>query len=247
MSFLQTRQLSVAMGSKMLFEKLSVTFNPGEIWGIFGPNGSGKTTLLHALAGLLSPTDGHVILDESPVLLIKPKERAKKIGLLFQEVVFPFPITALEAVLVGRYPHSTHWFRAGETDIQIAQKALKKAQLTGFEDRFVSTLSGGEKQRLALATLLAQEPSIYLLDEPTNHLDIEQKSNVLNELKRLAKKENKTVILSLHDIPMIKHYCDRLIVLEKSLKCHVGRVDELLTKERLTTIFSETDFDLYGV
>lgn len=239
MAFLLAQQLSITLGEKQLFEKLNVDFKPGEVWGVFGHNGAGKTTLLHTLAGLFHPTEGDVFLDEQLVQSIKPKKRAQKIGLLFQDAVFPFPISVLEAVLVGRHPYSMHWFKNSETDIQIARKALKKTQLENLENRFVSTLSGGEKQRLAFATLLAQDPDIYLLDEPTNHLDIEQKVSVLNQLKALAKVENKTIIMVSHDISMMKYYCNHLIVLKKTKEHLVGKASELLTKEKLQTIFSE--------
>lgn len=248
MSLLQTKNLSISLGRKNLFEQLDLTFKPGEIWGILGPNGAGKTTLLHILAGLQHSNTGTVFLNDHLIHQMKPKLRAQKIGLLFQNVVFPFPISVLEAVLVGRHPYSTHWFKDSKKDIDIARDILKKMRLLDFESRFVSTLSGGEKQRLALAALFAQEPDIYLLDEPTSSLDMAEKVYALNELKTLAKEKNKTIIMILHDIHLIRKYCDQLLILDGESPRHIsGKTTEILTKTQLKDFFPEDIFDFYGI
>lgn len=212
MTRLSTENLSVGIQEKCFVHRLSMTFNPGEIWGIFGPNGAGKTTLLHTLAGLLKPQSGAIMIDSTPIQNIKPKERAKKIGVLFQDIDFPFPSTVLESAMIGRFPYQSQSFYHLTEDQEIALEALASMNLTHFLHRNVQTLSGGEKRRLAIATLLTQDPQILMLDEPTNHLDIEHQVQLLKQLKTFAKHKNKTIIMILHNLSHLAHYCDKTLV-----------------------------------
>ncbi|MFH1334020.1 MAG: ABC transporter ATP-binding protein, partial [Pseudomonadota bacterium] len=180
-------QISLSMQEIPLIQQLSFTCQPGEIWGILGPNGIGKTTLLHVLAGLKKPTSGRVFIAGKNILHMRPKERAQKIGLLPQQIYFPFPSTVLETAMTGRYPYSSNWFSENPEDIKIATQALELVGLHHLKQRPVSQLSGGEQRRLTLATLFAQNPDIYLLDEPTTYLDLQQRMHVLSILKKLAK------------------------------------------------------------
>jgi len=215
MSILCANNLTLQLGNKNLFSHLDIQFAPGEIWGILGPNGSGKTTLLHALSGLHKPYDGHVSFQNKNLHALPLKTRAQHIGLLFQDSEYPFPSSVLETTMIGRHPFDGSWFKKySSRDLQLAKDALKKVDLLNLQHHDVNTLSGGEKRRLAIATLLTQSPIVYLLDEPTNHLDIEQQLSVLSILKDLAKTQNKTIIIVLHDLTIIRAFCDKLLILD---------------------------------
>lgn len=242
MAILNTHNLTLGFGNRTFVKNLSMQFEPGQIWGIFGPNGAGKTTLLHTLAGLHCANTGNVSLDEKSIHQIKSKDRAKKIGVLLQDTDFPFPSTVLEAAMIGRFPYQRHWFYDHKDDQDAVMEALKKVTLHEFIDRDVQTLSGGEKRRLALATLLAQDPDIFLLDEPTNHLDIEQQLQLFEIIKRQAREFNKTIIMILHDLPFIQRFCEHLIVFDYLPKFSFGKTMEMLSqlKQHKPNLFYNT-------
>lgn len=232
MTQLTAHDLTLTISNRTFVENFSAEFKPGEIWGIFGSNGTGKTTLLHTLCGLRQPNKGYLSLNNQILSAIKLKERAKKIGLLFQDTHFPFPSTVLESVLIGRFPYQTQWLCDHTDDVEMAMNALKRVNLDSLSHRNAQTLSGGEKRRLSLATLLVQNPDIFLLDEPTNHLDIEQQFQLLEILKTEAKENNKTIIMVLHNLPYLQHYCEKLIVFDYLPNFCTGSSHELLTQLR---------------
>lgn len=230
MTILTVEQLSIGIEQKIFIRNLSLQFRPSEIWGIFGPNGAGKTTFLHTIAGLLKPETGQLRLNDEALHHLKPKLRAQKIGILFQEIDFPFPSTVLDSVLIGRYPYQKNSFYYSQEDKQIAYTALNDVGLTDFIDRNVQTLSGGEKRRLALATLLTQDPDILLLDEPTNHLDIEHRIELMEILKRLSKEKNKTIIMILHSLAELQQHCDNIIVMNYLNELRFGKTSEVMNE-----------------
>jgi iron complex transport system ATP-binding protein len=159
MSVLKAEGVRVAVGSRVLVDDLDLEIGPGELLVILGRNGTGKTLLLHTLAGLRAPTAGAVRLDGRPLADIGRRQVALRLGLLLQIYEDAFPLRVLDAVLVGRHPHLGFWQWEGTVDHEIAHAALAAMDLEGMEDRVVATLSGGERRRLAIATLLAQEPA----------------------------------------------------------------------------------------
>jgi iron complex transport system ATP-binding protein len=176
---------------------------------------------------------------------IKSKQRARKIGLLAQDTEFAFPGTVFETALLGRYPYASNWLRDSTADIGCVNQALAAVQLTALQNRFVTTLSGGEKRRLALAMLLAQDPDIYLLDEPTNHLDIQQKVRVLSLLHQLAKQQHKIIIMVLHDINLMRAFCDKIILFGAKANYFAGECADILCSAKLQSIFSVETLQVY--
>jgi len=233
MTTLIIKDLYLAVDNKPLLNDLNATFSSGQVWGILGPNGAGKTTLLHVLAGLYKPKHGSILLDERNILQLKPRKRAQNIGLLLQDTEFPFPSTVLETAMIGRYPYQKHWFNELKTDGDMAKAALAQMHLKEFECRSITSLSGGERRRLALATLLTQDPAIYLLDEPTNHLDIHQQINTLSLLTNLAKKQNKVIVMILHDLHLLKTFCTHIMMFGYDKNYILGRCSEVLNEETL--------------
>ena len=166
MALLTTKRLSVSIAGKWICRDLDMRIDEGQRWAVLGPNGSGKTTLLHTLAGLRMTQGGEIMLQDRSLNNWHPRDRARLIGTLLQHYDDPFPSTVLETALIGRHPYLERWQWEGHNDIQRARRALQMMDLQGFEARHIATLSGGERRRLAIATLLTQDPSLFLLDEP---------------------------------------------------------------------------------
>ena len=178
----QIRSLNIQRGDTLLIKDLQLDVFPGERWCILGKNGSGKTSLLATLAGLTAPEKSTLAFMQQPLSTFRRKQLSQHIGYLFQEYPDSFPITVRNAVLAGRFPHLRSWQSLAATDQTIAENALAFVQMSDFARRELSTLSGGERRRVALATILAQQPDLFLLDEPVNHLDLHFQASLLPEL-----------------------------------------------------------------
>ncbi|MGD8430428.1 MAG: ABC transporter ATP-binding protein, partial [Ectothiorhodospiraceae bacterium] len=169
MNLLRTEALAVSVGGHTVVSDLSLSVARGQCWAILGRNGAGKTTLLHTLAGLRDADGGRLDLDGGPMTALSRRTIARRLALMPQDSSDPFPATVLETALIGRHPHLGVWEWEGPEDRERARQALAAVGLGELSDRDVTTLSGGERRRLAVATVLTQEPQIYLLDEPVNH------------------------------------------------------------------------------
>jgi len=210
---LRTDRLTLRVADRTLCDRLDVDFNAGENWVILGANGSGKTTLLHALAGLRAPDQGGVMLDDIPVRDTPHRRRARRMGMLFQDFESAFPATALETVLTGRYPRLERWQWESTEDYRAAEAALEAVELAGFAQRPLATLSGGERRRVEIAALLAQDAPICLLDEPTNHLDLRHQVRILEMLAGRVHRPGHLNIFVLHDINLAARFVTHGILL----------------------------------
>ncbi len=215
---------------------MSVQFRPGEFVALLGRNGSGKTLTLHTLAGLRRPQGGGVYLDGKAMESLSRRAVALRLGLLAQDVEESFVTTALEAVLVGRHPHLKLWEWESTEDERIGLDALAAVDLEGFAGRRTDTLSGGELRRVAVAALLAQEPSVFLLDEPSNHLDPAHLLGMLELFRRLCS-GGKTVIATLHDPTVAARFADRAVLLHGDGRWEAGAASQLLTAEKLSELY----------
>ena len=233
---LTTQQLTVQIGNQLICQDLDITLNAGDICGILGPNGSGKTTLLHTLANLHPVNRGEVWLQQQPLAGQKPKAIAQQLGILFQDTTAHFSQTVLEFCLSGRHPHLPRLAIESAHDHALAITALSLLELDTKLTQKVQTLSGGERRRLAIATLLTQAPQIYLLDEPTNHLDIRRQMRVLQHFVELAATRNATVVMTLHDINIAQHFCNHILLLFGDGSSLQGAPDVILTAENLKNL-----------
>ena len=233
---LESHNLSVRIGEKQICRNANFEFRAGEFWGILGINGAGKTTLLHTLAGLRSPERGQICLTGNPLPQMSRRRIARQLGLMLQDTPDPFPATVLDTALIGRHPHLSRWQWESSQDIEQALTTLKQVHLQGFEQRQVNTLSGGERRRLALATLLMQAPKILLLDEPTNHLDLHHQHQML-ELLRDQAHNGASIVMVLHDINHVVRYCDHVILLCDDGEIIQGRQSEILNAEVLSRLY----------
>lgn len=228
--------VDVTVAGRTLVRGLDLAIRSGSITAVLGCNGAGKTMTLHTLAGLRAPAAGAVFADGQPLASWPRRSLALTLGLLTQTTEDPFPSTVLDAVLIGRHPHVGFWRWESETDRQIARAALAAVSLAELAERDVSTLSGGERRRVAIATLLAQDPEVFLLDEPINHLDPHHQIDVL-KLFRAKAAAGRAVLLSLHDAGLAARFCDRALLLFGNGEWSSGPTSEVLNETSMSRLY----------
>lgn len=228
--------LDVAIAERSLVKNLALTIERGTVTCVLGCNGAGKTLTLHTLAGLRPPQAGRVSVAGRDLDAWPRKEFARELGLLAQTTDDPFPSTVLESVLIGRHPHIDFWQWESEQDKSIARAALAAVGLGDLEHRDVATLSGGERRRVAIATLFAQDPNVLLLDEPINHLDPHHQVEVLRLLRTRAA-QGRTVVMSLHDVGLATRYADHALLLFGNGAWLHGPVADTLTETTISRLY----------
>ncbi len=242
---LATEQLTVTAGARVLVQALSMSVARGEFLAILGRNGSGKSLTLHTLAGLAAPRAGQVLLQGRNLHRLSRRTVARQLGLLPQDREESLTMTALESVLIGRHPHLSFWQREGTRDMAIAQEALERFGLAACALRLVTTLSGGEQRRAAMAALLAQAPQIYLLDEPSNHLDPHHQIEILSLFRELCS-QGASIIATLHDPTLAERFADRALLLHGDGRYQIGATAEILSAETLSALYL-TPMQVLGV
>lgn len=249
-SLLKTENLNVEIGGKTVCHGLNIDIHAGQHWGLLGINGVGKTTLLHTLAGLRAPAQGQVLLTDQSLTNMPHRHIAQHIGVLFQSDDDAFPGTVMEAVLTGRHPWLGQWQWESERDRELALNSLKNVGLENFEQRQVNTLSGGERRRLALATLFTQDPNVFLLDEPTNHLDPHHQIELLSLLSQRVTNNARASMMILHDINLATRFCDHLLLLfgdgEQKGEVLCGPTNEVLNTDTLSRLYGHPVISVDG-
>ena len=237
MSRLEAAQLGIRIGGVAVCSQLDLRINAGESWGILGRNGAGKTTLLHTLAGLRRPDRGSVMLDGTALPRLHRRSIARHIGVLLQDHQDAFPASVMETVLTGRHPYLGALQWEGAADYAAATEALRAVGLQCMETRDIASLSGGERRRLGIATLLAQDPNILLMDEPTNHMDFHHQILTLDLLKQRTRDGVKSMILVLHDPNLALRYCDHFLLLYGAGETLQGAAEAVLTQPNLERLY----------
>lgn len=236
MTNLAACEITVTAGDRLLVEALDLSVGPGDFVAILGRNGAGKTTTLHTLAGLAAPAGGEVQIDGMALNRQPRREIARRIGLLMQDDEDVFPATVMETALIGRHPHLDFWQWEGPEDKRIAEQALRRVGLENTEARTLDTLSGGERRRLALATLLVQDPSVALLDEPTSHLDPQYQLGVMQILRERAD-QGRCVVACLHDLNAAARFCDQCLLLFGDGRWLLGTTADVLNEQNLGELY----------
>ncbi len=220
-----------------VLDAVSVHVERGLIVGLLGPNGSGKTTLIRIMAGLLIPQHGHVQLDGHEVSSLARRQLAQRVALVPQETHSAFDFSVLDVVLMGRYPHLGTFALEGAQDLALAREALAATGTSSFEHRSFGTLSGGEKQRVVIASALAQASDVLLLDEPTASLDLGYQIEIAALLTRLNRERGTTMVLSTHDLNLAAGLCDRIVLLKQGRVLAEGPTADTLTAERIQSAY----------
>jgi iron complex transport system ATP-binding protein len=235
-ALIESQDLDVAVAGRLLVQQLNLRAHAGEFIAILGENGVGKTLTLHSLAGTRPPVRGTVLLDARPLAQWPRRVRALRIGLVAQSDEDPFPSKVLEFALIGRHPHLGLWDWESPHDVALARSALAEVDLHDFDQREVATLSGGERRRLAIATILVQQPAVYLLDEPTNHLDPHHAITTLKLFKERAA-AGACVIATLHDANQAERFADHTLLLERDGHWTFGPTRNVVTAASLSRVY----------
>ncbi|WP_343314664.1 ABC transporter ATP-binding protein [Brucella sp. BE17] len=235
MSVLSVKNLSVSLARKPVLHDVHFEAKPGELIGLIGPNGAGKTTLLRALLGLL-PAKGDMTLDGSDLRRMKASERARALAYLPQERDVAWPVSVQMLVSLGRSALKPVFTGLDKEDETLIEAAMQRTDISHFRDRPVSELSGGERARVLIARVLAQDTAFVLADEPVAGLDPAHQLGLMKSFTCLAT-EGKTVIASLHDLGLAAQYCTRLIVLDKGHVVADGEPEAVLTPALLELVY----------
>jgi len=242
--------------SRPVLRGVSLDVPPNGFVGILGPNGSGKTTLFRALAGAVRPSSGRVMLDRRDVADIPGQALARRMAVVPQETHLAFDYTVIEVVLMGRYPHLATFEIEGPHDLAIAREALASTGTLELEDRAFDTLSGGEKQRVIIASALAQisapvvparprasnvedrsTEGILLLDEPTAALDLAYQLELAALLRSLQDRLPIAIAISTHDVNFAAALCRTLVLLKDGQVLASGATDDVLTPDRIRSLY----------
>ena len=228
--------LHYEVDAKSLLDGVDLHIERGQFVGLIGPNGAGKTMLLRAIAGVLRYSEGVVLLDGTDIKNSSPREVARTMALVPQVAPYTQGFTALELVLMGRYPHMSRFQIEGREDNLIARNAMRLTETEQFTDRTLDTLSGGERQRIFVSRALAQQPHVLLLDEPTSNLDILHQLKVISLVRKMVD-DGLTAIAAIHDLQMAARYCDRLVLMKNGKILAKGSPEEVLTPETIQVSF----------
>lgn len=211
----------------------SLELKQGEVGILLGKNGSGKTTLFRNILGIQVPNGGSVTFDGENLLKMSRRERARKIAYVPQHIHFG-DMRVFDSVLMGRV--SYFGMKAGVEDYKVTQKILEDMGLSEFADRSAEDLSGGEKQKIAIARAIAQEPKLMVFDEPTGNLDIANEQLIIQEAKKLAREKNISILSSLHDLNQALYFGDKFFLLKDGVVKYAGG-KEVITEEVIKDIF----------
>ena len=237
-----------ASGDASVFalDDVCLSVERGSLTGLLGPNGCGKTTLLKLMAGVLRPARGTVALDGRPIDSLSRRELARHVAVVPQETHPAFDYTALEMVLMGRHPHLRPLQLEGPDDIAVACDALAATGTAHLAQRPYMSLSGGEKQRVVIASALAQQPEVLLLDEPTASLDLAYQLEVAALLSELNRERGVTIVVATHDLNLAASLCQALVLLRRGCVVASGPTEKVLTGRAIRDLYDvEADVRLH--
>jgi iron complex transport system ATP-binding protein len=234
---LEARTATIGYDKRVIAERLSVGIPDRSFTVIVGPNACGKSTLLRALARLLKPSSGEVVLDGRQIHAYKAREVAQRLGLLPQSSIAPDGITVADLVARGRYPHQKLLRQWSKEDEAAVVDAMQATRVTSLSRRLVDELSGGQRQRVWVAMVLAQKTPILLLDEPTTFLDIAHQIELLDLLADLNRRGGQTVVAVLHDLNHACRYATHLIAMRNGRVVAEGRPADIVTPELVERVF----------
>jgi iron complex transport system ATP-binding protein len=228
---------SSASARSFTLDEVSLTIERGSLTGLLGPNGCGKTTLLNLLSGVLQPHHGVVSLNGASLAGRSRRDVARHLAVVPQETHPAFDYTVMEMVLMGRHPHLGPLELEGPDDLALAQESLAATGTAHLAGRAYMTLSGGEKQRVVIASALTQTPDVLLLDEPTTSLDLGYQLEVASLLTRLNRERGVTMVLATHDLNLAASVCDRLVLMRNGRVFAQGLTRDVLTVDTIKRVY----------
>ncbi|RLI76080.1 ABC transporter ATP-binding protein [Archaeoglobales archaeon] len=242
---LEVKNVKVRLGSSEILKDVTFKIDKHEMVALLGPNGSGKSTILKTIFGVLKPVGGIVYLDGENIEEFSFKQIARKIGYLPQENP-ETNLKVIDVVLLGRTPYLGEFKHPTKDDLEIALNALKSVGMEGFEDRKFSELSGGEKQKVMIARIFAQQSEVLLLDEPTAHLDISSQIEVM-ELVNKKVSDEVAAIVTMHDINLATSFCNRILMVKDGRIVYAGEPNDIITQSTIKEVFdADVDVKRFG-
>ena len=240
---LAAENLTFSYGSRKITDLLDIEIEPGRLTFLLGANGCGKSTLVKLLSGLLEPSGGRITLDGVDLKKISMNSRARHIGVMLQQGFPALDFTAEEFVLLGRNSKLPRLSAPGEADIKAVRHALELLRMASFADKAANRLSGGEFQRLCLASVLSLESEILLLDEPVSAQDPAQSALIFEALRKLSKE--KSILVISHGLDLASCYAERLLLLAGGRIFADGTPQEILTGENLEKLYGLPGFSAF--
>ncbi len=235
---IQIENVDFSYNDSPFIKGLSLRIKEGELHGIIGANGAGKSTLLRLMGGLYRARSGRILVNNTDIRNLSAIECARMVAYVFQENYTGFPFTVMQIVLLGRHPHRQNMFKDNDKDIKIAEEMLSLLGMYEMRDRLFRSLSGGEKQRVAIAAALAQDTPVILFDEPTAFTDIRYQSEIYRLIHAISKRQNLTSVVITHDINLAALYCDTVTALSKGSVVGTGTPAEIITESLLEKVYS---------
>lgn len=237
MSRLEARGVELSYDQRVVVEDLSLTIPDGRITAIVGPNACGKSTLLRAMARILQPQRGTVLLDGKSIQEFPTREVARRLGLLPQSPVAPGGIRVVDLVSRGRTPYQSLFRQWSDRDETAVAEAMAATGIAHLANRMVDELSGGQRQRVWIAMIIAQQTELLLLDEPTTFLDIAHQIEVLDMVSGLNRDWKRTIVIVLHDLNLACRYAHHLVAMRDGRVVSAGTPDEVITTEMVAAVF----------
>lgn len=241
---IQIKNLTLNIGQSRLLNEVSLSVGQGERVAIVGSNGAGKTTLLKCLLGLLRADDGVIEIDGKMSDDYLRVELARKLAYVPQLLEASVPFSVIDFVMMGRYAHESGWSQCDDEGYQISQDALAQIGMEAFAQRTISTLSGGERQKVCIASALAQQTPILVLDEPSAHLDPRQREEIHHILCDIGRKKGITILAVTHDLNWAAMDYDRMVGMSGGQVIYDGSPEMFMTVENLRAVFG-VGFFLY--
>jgi len=237
MTAMDAKGLTLGYGGAAIIDGLDLAVPRRKITVLIGKNGCGKSTLLRSLARLLRPNGGSVLLDGKDIYTQPTKEVAKRLAILPQGPAAPEGLTVLQLVKQGRYPHQSWLKQWSREDEQAVAEALAATGMTPFAERPVDALSGGQRQRAWIAMTLAQQTGTILLDEPTTYLDMTHQIEVLELLADLNEREQRTIVMVLHDINLACRYAHNIVAVSNGSVYAEGAPADIVNEKLIRDVF----------
>lgn len=233
---LQIKNLSFGYKeNQMILNNINLEIKQGEILGILGPNGTGKTTFIKCINNIHKPNEGRILYDGNNIMNLSQLNIAKIIAYVPQYINNFFPMNVIDTVMMGRMPYVKKNY--SDEDKEIVFSIIKKMNLEKFAFRNIKEMSGGERQRVFIARAMAQQPKIIILDEPTSSLDLYNQLFILHTITKLAKENNITIIMTIHDLNLASMFCDNILMLKDAHIFAHGKPESILTVENIYEMY----------
>ena len=231
------KKINYSIDGTQILDNISFKFGKGKFYGILGPNGSGKTTFLDVLSGYKEAMDCEIYIENKELKEYSYLELAKKIAIVPQKFDIAFPFSVEEILEMGRYPYKKKFFSLQKKDYEIIDNVIKEIGLEKFLKKEITTLSGGEEQRVIFGKALIQATPILFLDESTSNLDPYYSHTLLSIAKKRVKQEKITIIGVFHDFNLATLYCDEILLFEKGKIVESGKTEDVLNSKKLEEVF----------